>query len=122
MAAPQLAEHRRLLEGERRDLEAWLHARAEALCGAAMAVQADLFARAAELPGWKTQAGPGQRLAAFATDGTNAPSARREADGVLRLYRKRVQDLGVRAEAKVLDPLPLGLLMLVPASAEGIHQ
>lgn len=118
MAAPQLAEHRRLLDGERRDLDAWLHARAEALCGAAQAVQADLFAQAAELPGWKSQADPAQRLAAFATDGTNPPSARREADGVLRLYRKRVQDLGVRAEAKVLEPLPLGLLMLVPTGGK----
>jgi hypothetical protein len=119
MAAPQLAEHHRLLDGERRDLDAWMRSRAEALCGAVQRVQADLFGDTAALPSWRTHADPAARLAAFATDGGNTPAVRREADGVLRLFQRRTHDLTVRGEARVLDPLPLGLLMLVPAAGGG---
>ena len=118
-AAPQLAEHQRVLDTERRELDAWLRARAQNLCGSVQQVQADLFGGAAALPSWKTLSEPADRLAAFATDGGNAPATRREADGVLRLYQKRARDLTTRAEARVLEPLPLGLLMLVPASGPG---
>ena len=62
---------------------------------------------------------PLDRLASYATDGTNPSAARREADGVLRLFRQRRQDFGARMEARVLDPIPLGLLMLVPAARGG---
>ncbi len=119
IAGPQLAEHRRLLDGERHDLDAWLRARAEALCGKVVPVQDDLFGGPVELLRWQTITEPTDRLAAFATDGGNAPAARREADGVLRLHAKRARDLEVRAEVRVLDPLPLGLLMLVPAPGDG---
>ncbi len=119
IAAPQLTAHRHLIDDERRELDAWLRARAETLCGRVVDVQVDLFGTTADLPSWQTLAEPADRLAAFATDGANAPAARREADGVLRLYRKRDEDLRVRGQARVLDPLPLGLLMLVPRGSDG---
>lgn len=116
IAEPRLAEHRRLVEDERRDLLAWLRARADAICGAAQQIQARLFEAVAELPRWKTLADTAERLSAFATDGDNPAAARREADGVLRLHEKRQRDLDSRVTARVLDPIPLGLLMLVPAT------
>jgi len=116
VAGPQIEEHRRVLEAERGDLATWVQTRADALCGPLELEQPGLFGRAPELPRWKTVTDPAERLAAFATDGDNAPAARREADGVLRLYQKRSRDLTIRTETKVLDPLPLGLLMLVPMS------
>jgi len=118
-AAPPLAEHQRLLDIEQRELSAWLRARAETLCGKPMQVQADLFGDTPEVPGWQGLTEPADRLAAFATDGANPPAARREADGVLRLYQSRSTDLEVRAQARVLDPLPLSLLMLVPGADNG---
>jgi hypothetical protein len=119
IAAPQLAEHWRLLDAERRELDPWLRARAGALCGPVQPVQVDLFGGTTELPSWKTKIDPADRLAAFATDGANPPAARREADGVLRLFQKRERDLAVRTETRVLEPLPLGLLMLVPVVGGG---
>ena len=119
IAAPQLSEHRHLLDREQHELDAWLRARAEAVCGKVVQVQADLFTAATDLPSWQTLNEPADRLAAFATDGANPPAARQEADGVLRLYKKRGEDLAARAEVRVLDPLPLGLLMLVPSNSQG---
>jgi len=118
LAESQLDEHRSLLEGERRELDAWLQSRAETLCGRPVKIQTELFGTAAELPRWQTIEDPAERLAAFATDSANTPAARREADGVLRLHGKRAVDLRARAEARILDPMPLGLLMLV-AAGEG---
>jgi len=118
LARPLLAEHQRFLDAERRDLDAWMRARAETLCGELQGVQVDLFGEAPALPRWKTLADPAERLAAFATDGANPPSARREADGVLRLFQKRSSDLAARASLRVAGPLPLGLLMLVPAQGK----
>ena len=115
IAEPLRAEHRRSLESERRDLDAWLRARADSICGAVRVAQVDLFDGGAELPRWQTLDDPAERLAAFATDGANPPTTRREADGVLRLYRKRAADLADRDDIRVLEPLPLGLLMLVPS-------
>ncbi len=44
---------------------------------------------------------------------------RREADGVIRLYRQRERDLAARSEARLVAPIPLGMLMLVPISDGG---
>lgn len=119
IASPQLAEHQQLIDRERRDLDDWLRARTEALCGQVKQVQADLFGGVGELPSWATATDPAERLAGFATDGSNPPAARREADGVLRLHRKRLQELEARAQSRVLEPQPLGMLLLVPAKVEG---
>lgn len=114
VATSHRTEHRGIIDTERRELDAWLRARSLALCGEVVQVQASLFGEAAELPGWQTRTEPESRLTAFATDGANPPAARREADGVLRLYIERSKDLETHARTRVLDPLPLGLLMLVP--------
>ncbi|MCA9628363.1 MAG: hypothetical protein KC766_11885, partial [Myxococcales bacterium] len=119
LADAALAAHRGLITAEQRELDTWLRARAEALCGRVVQVQTDLFGNAPRLPRWQTLDEPAARLAAYATDGANAPASRREADGVLRLYEKRHKDLAARADARVLDPIPLGLLMLVPSGSTG---
>ncbi len=119
LADAALTAHRGLITAEQRELDTWLRARAEALCGKVVQVQTDLFGNAPRLPRWQTLDEPAARLAAYATDGTNTPASRREADGVLRLYEKRHKDLAARADARVLDLLPLGLLMLVPSGGAG---
>ena len=80
-----------------------------------MKIQTELFGAERELPRWQTIEDPAERLAAFFSDGAIPATSRREADGVLRLHRKRAGDLQARAEARILEPVPLGLLMLVPA-------
>ena len=119
LADSALATHRGLISAEQRELDNWRRARAEALCGKVVQVQTELFGNAPQLPRWRTLGEPTARLAAYATDGANAPASRREADGVVRLYEMRHKDLASRANARVLDPLPLGLLMLVPSRGTG---
>jgi hypothetical protein len=119
IAARQLLAHQEQIDTEQRDLAAWLNARAQTLCGQVVQVQTDLFGETPEVPSWQVLDEPVERLAAFASDGTNPPAARREADGVIRLYQSRVRDLKARREGRTLDPLPLGLLMLVPGAGNG---
>lgn len=119
IATPALREHQQLLDAEQLDLTAWLQARAEVLCGRGVQIQTDLFGATAAVANWQVLTEPAARLAAFATDGANSPAFRREADGVLHLYRRRSSDLKVRQEVRTLVPLPLGLLMLVPGMGQG---
>ena len=113
-----LRQHRSEMSREQEAAEAWLRSRADDLCGPLVIPQADLFGESPEVPRWQTLAEPTDRLAALATDGAVAPVRRREADGVLRVYRARHSDLDRRMALEVPEPSPLGLLLLVPASAE----
>jgi ERCC4-related helicase len=104
------------VEAEMADLDRWLAARTEAICGSIQIEQIELFTQSdGKTPRWRTLTDSVERLAAFATDGGNRPAERREADGVIRLYRQRKNDLEVSKEARRLEPVPLGLLMLLPA-------
>jgi Mn-dependent DtxR family transcriptional regulator len=55
-----------------------------------------------------------QRLAAFCHDGSQHPARRTEAEGVLRLYQQRREDLDARLALGDPEIVPLGLLMLIP--------
>lgn len=119
IAKPWYAEHARLCEDEYGEGEKWLRTRVEAICGPVQQAQPGLFEEAADLPRWATETAPLERLAAYATDGKNSVAARREADGILRLFRMREKDLAAHHEARTLAPVPLGLLMLLPISEGG---
>jgi hypothetical protein len=56
-----------------------------------------------------------ERLARYAADANNSPERRREADGTIRSFQVRTDDL--TAHGKVAEPVlhPIGMLMLVPA-------
>ncbi len=123
IAAPQLAELRKVLEDEQRELDAWLRARAEQICGTVVHVQTELFSEATQPSSWQMLTEPAERLVAFTCDCGNTPADRRESDGVLHLYQMRRKDLEARAQLRTLAPLPLGLLMLVPGPGQeaGAH-
>jgi ERCC4-related helicase len=107
--------HRAEIQYERADLERWLAVRASELCEAPVADQATLFEPAApELPRWRVATDPRQRLAGYHADPTVPPARRREAEGVLTLYRHRLAALDRRAELRVPPPALLGLLMVIP--------
>jgi len=114
-----LKTHAANVATERRDLEQWLFDRTETLCGRPETPRVSLFEDEGvveELPRWRTDGEPSERLAAFATDSDNTPARRREAQGILALHEKRAKDLERRAETSVLEPTILGLLMLIPES------
>jgi ERCC4-related helicase len=120
-------ERRADLDRERRDLDAWLASRATALTGTtgAQFVQQDLgITETASGPGataatWMRLTNPAERLAAFSADGTQPRSARTEAETVLRLHRKRSDDLTARLDFRAPEVIPLGVLMLVPDGQQG---
>lgn len=118
-------EHQQQIAVERSSLEAWLLERAVALGGDEVppAVQVDLFGRSAppvqaSLP-VSAVTDPEGRLVAVATDRSQAPSRRSEADGVLRLFRQRSADLDARAALAPPEVVSLGLLLIVAEVGRG---
>lgn len=101
----------RLLDAQQRDLEQWLQQRSLVLCGAPERPQTDLFSASAA-PDLPTDSVG--RLRAFSADRAHPPAQRREADGVLRLYDRRLAELTARRRCETRPPLLLGMLMLVP--------
>lgn len=116
-----VAERRASLEREAVSLDQWLAQRATEVTGsqAEVAVQPDLFASIAALEGrsksnWMTEKAPEQRLAGFASDPTQHPAHRSEADGVLRIYQQRRQELDAQFAIAAPAIVPIGLLMIQP--------
>ncbi|MEW6137142.1 MAG: helicase-related protein [Thermodesulfobacteriota bacterium] len=103
--------------------EEWLKKRVDEITGSetvAPPMQYDLFSvrdeRAAATPqaSWQTITDPAERLAAFHADRTQPASARVEAEGVLRIYRKHKDFLTALSEMLEPEIIPLGILMLIP--------
>lgn len=115
-----LTQYTSELAAEHQQLDTWLASRTEELCGPVQAEQADLFQKESEtVRRWMGFSEPTERLAAFANDGRNPPARRREAAGVLSLYRARLADLERRTQVEIPPPSILGLLMLVPGKGTG---
>jgi hypothetical protein len=123
LGAEFIASRRRELELERTRQDEWLRQRTSELLprpATPAAQQLDLFAASATTaetaaePAWSTHTEPVERLAAFATDAAQPPRARGEAEGVLRIYRQRLQDLDARLDLRAPEVVPLGVLMVVP--------
>jgi len=122
MAETFSKEHREELVAERQELGRWLVVRADGLCGPRyLGTQLKLLeddGSPEELPAWRTAEQPTERLTGFATDRTNTITKRREAEGVLKLYKKRCEALDRRSRLEPPDVRPLGMLMLVPTRQE----
>jgi hypothetical protein len=121
-----IAERTHLLQRERQNQTEWLERRTEEITGRPSATierqrtllpetnDADQLPKAA----WETVADPAVRLAAFHSDRDQTPSARMEAEGVLRIYQQRMKDLDCLSDLRPPEIVSIGLLMLVP---EGQH-
>jgi ERCC4-related helicase len=112
------ARHEGDVATERSQLRAWVQLRADQICGGTATGQMTLLGGESARPRWAELTDPAERLAAFATDGANPARARQEADGVLGLYRGRIEKLERRSRLGEPEILPIGLLMLAPAGAE----
>lgn len=113
----------RSLDDERQSLERWLEQRAEDLTRqpTAQPAQPTLFDPAPasfhefpSIPPGSAPPTPAMRLATFYHDGSQHPARRAEADGILRLYNQRREDLEARLALGEPEIVPLGLLMLIP--------
>jgi hypothetical protein len=97
---------------ERLELDGWVAARAQELCGERVAPITP--GMNAGLPKWKTEVEPMERLAAFSADVMQPPTKRQEAAGVVSLHRARIQLLERRAHTAIMPPFTLGMLLVVP--------
>jgi superfamily II DNA or RNA helicase len=117
---------RRSLEAERKNLDDWVKRRAEEVTGSggvAREVQLGFLSDSDEAttaaPAWNRVADPVQRLAGFHLDRNQTSSARFEAEGVLRIYEQRQRTLDSLLDLQTLEPVLLGLLMIVPEVPHG---
>jgi hypothetical protein len=111
-------DHRQRTIREGNDLQGWLRERAVGICGAFVPRTRDLFGAAAAGPDWVLLSDPLDRLVAFAADENNAPARRREASGVVELYRRRSMEHASRAALSPPVLHPIGMLMLVPSAPQ----
>ena len=125
-------ERCRELEEERKRQTEWLKERSREITGEQIvqSVQMNLLDLVAVEPStnleanltssssssWLTISDPEQRLAAFALDRDRLARDRSEADGVLRIYRQRMEILDRQMALDHPEIVPIGVLMLVPAS------
>jgi hypothetical protein len=108
-----LEHHKSEMGGERREVERWAAARSDELCGESEQ-QLELGAKT-DGPSWRIVTKPIERLALFSADRGVHPARRQEAAGVLKLMQARLSQLDRRASCKPLEPILLGMLMVVPS-------
>lgn len=106
--------YREALDAERNELDSWLRARSEELTGKVRATQTGLFEAREQASGWRSEKDAVTRLSGFATDGAQPIKARREAEVVLALHRKRLEQLERRGDLDAPQVTELGMLMLLP--------
>lgn len=101
----------------------WLQQRTEEILGHELvaAPKQDLLfggdSKSTTVPGGTSHLvsdGPMARLVSFASDATQPPAKRSEAEGVLRIFRKRSEEIEGRLDLREPEILPLGVLMLIP--------
>ena len=108
------AQHARIADEEKTELDRWLSIRANDLCGCYLPPTGDLFGPVSSGPIWQSLETPFERLAAFAADAGNTATGRREANGAIELFAKRTRANSDRAAMLAPIMRPIGMLMLVP--------
>jgi superfamily II DNA or RNA helicase len=120
-----LSEHITSMSKEKSDLMAWLESRCREVTSEFefIPVQRELFGSSLNsasdydvtgYESWMSLKTPEEKLAAFFADRSIPLAKRSEADGVLRLFKKRMEFLENRMALQEPEIIPLGLLMLVP--------
>lgn len=118
--------HSKALLLERSSLDAWLHGRAQEVCGSVVSeAQPGLFEEVKPRKGpttegaaWTQIVDPLPRLAAFAVASEVPLKARREAEGLVKIYKERASDLDRRTHLVGPTIELLGMLLLTPASVK----
>ena len=131
MADAFIEDHRKELERARGEQGRWLADRAREITAGAIpeARTLELFPDGASVaasmnheqsaPSWGALTDPEEQLAAFRRDPAQSPARRSEAEGVLRIYRQRMEELEARVALQPPEVVPLGFLMLVPEDGRG---
>ncbi|MGO9465688.1 MAG: helicase-related protein [Isosphaeraceae bacterium] len=122
-------DRKAVLKSERHAQSEWLKKRAEEISGPVVSNQSrqgELFGsdddnRASDMPAaeWGSITDPSERLAAFASDRSQRPAQRSEADGVLRIFQQRASALDMLMDIRPPEVILLGVLMLVPEVSRG---
>jgi hypothetical protein len=121
--ATDVLNRRRIeLRRDQERLQEWLGSRAREIIGdrGQLAVALELpgiGARAEAQPAtaaWARLESSLERLAGFANDNSQPVASRHEAQTVITLFRKRLDDLDAREAVREPEVVPLGMLMIVP--------
>ncbi len=117
------------LRAESQAQQEWLKKRADEITGPVVADQArqgELFgsesgeaATGTPAAEWASISDPAERLGAFASDRSQRPAQRSEADGVLRIFQQRSRTLERLMDLRSPEVIPLGVLMLIPEVDRG---
>jgi hypothetical protein len=103
----------------------WLEQRAKEIIGdrGFTSVQIDLFGNSKSEPlkqpaSWAKLEEASARLAGFAQDRTQPPNHRHEANGVITLYKKRMDQINAHEQLREPEIISVGMLMIVPKGAK----
>ncbi len=107
-------EHQQRTQRETNDQRQWLRGRADDICGAFVPRTGDLFGAVTPGQDWLSLSGPLDRLSAFASDGSNPPTQRREANSAVELFQRRDTERNTNALSSPATLRLSGMLMLVP--------
>jgi superfamily II DNA or RNA helicase len=119
-----IKDKERALQKEQQTQEDWLGQRADEITSSQIvtAVQVDIFNQdtANKHANWQTITDPAKRLAAFHGDKGQPAGRRSEAEGVLRLYQKRIDHIKALLAMHKPEVTTIGMLLIVPENNHGI--
>jgi hypothetical protein len=112
-----------VLDREEQSQQEWLRQRSGEITGQVTqeSQQLRLFDQGegeTEVRSWGRIDDPEKRIAAFASDRSNPPALRSEAETVLRILKDRKKDFEARRNTSKSEIVPLGILMIVPEARE----
>lgn len=117
MAKRYIAEKKEEFEDDKARVNEWFEMRVKDITGIiGESIQYELFEPQDKqvIPSWAKIKNPIERISAFATDKKNLRSKCSEAETLLRLYKKRIEEIDNLSSIENISVRPLGLLMLVP--------
>lgn len=109
------------LELQRKNIEQWFSGRVEEITGKSISgIQLDIFdiSDTIKKENWFHINKPFERLARFCQDKKVLRSRRSEAETLLKIYKKRIEDIETLSSFKNNEVKSLGILMIVP---EGVN-
>jgi hypothetical protein len=107
------SDHAKILDAEQRRLDDWIKGRAEEICGRPRDEGPTLFDRTESA----RPLTPAERLREFIADQPAGSKARSEAETVLGFHERSLNRLSERRALRESEPVPLGLLMLIPRTS-----
>ncbi len=120
IADEYIKDQKQSLEKELSRINEWFEMRVKEISGTVQEaiIQYELFDSQEEVkkPHWVSMLNPEERISAFANDKNNIRARISEAETLLKLYRKRKQDIEEFSTFEKVTLRPIGIMMILPCS------